>query len=81
MNLHHRTYLSDLRVCLQHGDKVVCDSIRRIRHFLAADLAQRISCRSLFGFFFVAAPGGLVAVNAELGGNFEALAVVGAFFI
>ncbi len=49
--------------------------------FFAGDFAEGNLGGVLFGFFFVAAPGGLVALRADLRGNFEALAVVGAFFV
>ena len=47
----------------------------------AFQLAQRVTGGPLLGFLFVAAPGGLVAMGADLSRDLEALAVVRPLFI
>ena len=56
-------------------------AVRRIRRRLAVDLAQGVPRCPLLGFLLVAAPGGLEAVVTHLGGDLEALAVIGTLFV
>jgi hypothetical protein len=63
-------------------DQPICAiSIGREWDVFAVDFAEGVLGGVLFGFFFVATPGGLVALGADLSGDFEALAVIGAFFV
>ena len=51
------------------------------RYFFAADDSQRIARCTLLGFLLVGSPGRRILRAADLGGHFEAFAVVGAFFV
>ena len=63
------------------GPRSVRALSRKGRGCFVVQLAQGVAGGPLFGFFLIASPGRLVTGRADLCGDLEALAVVGAFFV